>query len=96
MKHRLPKPTLQKLNAEDDVEHFLETFERIAKTAKLARGGVADTASWTTDGESDGSVCGPVDDGLNGVRESEEGDSEEVPSKRRDASTEVSAGPKKG
>ena len=30
-KTRLPKPTLQKLNAGDDVEHFLETFERIAK-----------------------------------------------------------------
>ena len=31
MKHRLPKPTLQKLNADDDVEHLLETFERIVK-----------------------------------------------------------------
>ena len=28
---RLPKPTLQKLGAEDDIEHFLATFERIAK-----------------------------------------------------------------
>ena len=26
-KPRLPKPTLQKLNEEDDIEHFLETFE---------------------------------------------------------------------
>ena len=28
---RLPKPTLQKLGPEDDIEHFLATFERIAK-----------------------------------------------------------------
>lgn len=27
---RLPKPTLQKLGPEDDIEHFLSTFERIA------------------------------------------------------------------
>ena len=27
---KLPKPTLQKLNATDNVEHFLSTFERIA------------------------------------------------------------------
>ena len=28
---RLPKPTLQKLGPDDDIEHFLATFERIAK-----------------------------------------------------------------
>ena len=28
---RLPKPTLQKLEPDDDIEHFLATFERIAK-----------------------------------------------------------------
>ena len=28
---RLPKPTLQKLGPDDDVEHFLATFERIAR-----------------------------------------------------------------
>ena len=28
---KLPKPALQKLTASDDVEHFLATFERIAK-----------------------------------------------------------------
>lgn len=28
---RLPKPTLQKLGSDDDIEHFLATFERIAK-----------------------------------------------------------------
>ena len=27
----LPKPTLQKLSADDDIEHFLEMFERTAK-----------------------------------------------------------------
>ena len=27
---RLPKPTLQRLEADDDIEHFLLTFERIA------------------------------------------------------------------
>ena len=28
---KLPKPTLQKLGADDEIEHFLSTFERIAK-----------------------------------------------------------------
>ena len=28
---RLLKPTLQKLGTEDDIEHFLATFERILK-----------------------------------------------------------------
>ena len=28
---RLPKPTVQKLGPDDDIEHFLATFERIAK-----------------------------------------------------------------
>ena len=28
---RLPKPTLQKLGPDDDIEHFLATFEQIAK-----------------------------------------------------------------
>lgn len=28
---RLPKPMLQKLGTDDDIEHFLATFERIAK-----------------------------------------------------------------
>ena len=27
----MPKPTLQKLNKAEDIEHFLATFERIAK-----------------------------------------------------------------
>ena len=30
-KSKLPKPTLQKLGPNDDIEHFLATFERIAK-----------------------------------------------------------------
>ena len=29
-KSKLPKPTLQKLGPNDDIEHFLATFERIA------------------------------------------------------------------
>ena len=28
---KLPKPTLQKLGDQDDIEHFMATFERIAK-----------------------------------------------------------------
>ena len=28
---RLPKPTLQNLGAEDDIDHFLATFERMVK-----------------------------------------------------------------
>ena len=31
---RLPKPTLQRLEASDDIEHFLATFERIAVQQK--------------------------------------------------------------
>ena len=31
---KIPKPSLQKLTAEDDVEHFLAVFERVAKQQK--------------------------------------------------------------
>ena len=31
---RLPKPTLQKLGSDDNIEHFLATFERIAEQQK--------------------------------------------------------------
>jgi len=31
---KLPKPTLQKLDPKDDIEHFLATFERIAQQQK--------------------------------------------------------------
>ena len=34
---KLPKPTLQKLGADDDIEHFLSTFERIAKQQGLPK-----------------------------------------------------------
>ena len=31
---KVPKPTLQKLSDDADIEHFLETFERIATQQK--------------------------------------------------------------
>ena len=31
---KLPKPLLQQLTAEDDVEHFLAVFERVANQQK--------------------------------------------------------------
>ena len=50
MATRVPKPTLQKLSPDDDIEHFLTTFKRIAVQQE-----------WPAEECMGNSACGPPD-----------------------------------
>ena len=54
---KLPKPLLQRLTAEDDVEHFLAVFERVAKQQKWPEEVWATQPGGAAHWEGHGSVC---------------------------------------
>ena len=94
---KLPKPTLQKLDAKEDIEHFLATFERIAQQQKWPK------AVWATQlaglltgkamaGESHGRVCKHGPGGCWDIRRSEAGYPAEVRGKRGDPSSPIPEG----
>ena len=91
-KSKLPKPTLQKLGPNDDIEHFLATFERIAKQQEWPDTVWATQLAGLLTGKALAGICSYDERGSAGLRESERGSPAPVRRQRRDAPAAISAG----